>query len=156
MGATPPSSASPPPWDTPDASAASSIGPDSRVSRMISTCGRSARASAAAARPSATASSALSASPATPRTPSVPNSFLATQAPKLTLRELRPLAGLLEPRLATLLGARVAGEHAAALELAAQLGIDLDKRAGDAVADGVGLPDTPPPWTRTLTSTWVS
>ena len=77
VGTTPAMSASPPPWEMPAARADSSIGPDSRVSRTISTCGRSACASAAAARPSATASSAVSFSPATPRTPSVPNSFVA-------------------------------------------------------------------------------
>ena len=41
------------------------------------------------------------------------------------LRELRPLAGLLEPRLAALLLAGVAGQQPAALELAAQLRVDL-------------------------------
>ena len=68
----PGASASPPPPATPAASAASSIGPDSRVSRTISTCGRAASTMPAAAWPSASASSAVSTSPATPpRTPSV-------------------------------------------------------------------------------------
>ena len=58
VGSTPPSSASPPAAAIPAASAASSIGPDSRVSRTIRTCGRSASSAAVAARPSAVASSA--------------------------------------------------------------------------------------------------
>ena len=41
VGSTPASSASPPAAATPAAIADSSIAPDSRVSRMISTCGRS-------------------------------------------------------------------------------------------------------------------
>ena len=75
--------------------------------------------------------------PATPRTPSVPNSLRAKS--ELALGELRPLARLLQPRLAAFLLARVAGQQAAALELGAQLGVDLGQRPGDAVADGAGL-----------------
>ncbi len=88
--------------------------------------------------PSATASSAVSASPATPRTPSVPKSRLATGA-ILALGELRPLAGLLEAGLAALLLTRVTREHAPALELAAEFGIDLDQGASGRVANRVGL-----------------
>src|SRR5437773_7979543 len=105
---------------------------------MTSTRGRStprSRAPAVAARASARASSAVRNSPATPRTPSVPNSRRA----KLTLRELRPLAGLLEPRLLALLRSRVAREEAAALELAAQVGVGLEQRARDAVAQRARL-----------------
>ena len=69
---------------TPAASAASSISPDSRVSRMTSTRGRSpgwvGPHSVAAARPRARASSAVSSSPATPRTPSVPKSLRAKRS----------------------------------------------------------------------------
>src|SRR6202007_2679960 len=53
--------------------------------------------------------------------------------------ELRLLTGLLEAGLATLLDAGVAGEEAAALEVAAQLGVDLGQRPGDAMADRTGL-----------------
>jgi hypothetical protein len=62
---------------TPAASAASSMSPDSRVSRMTSTRGCSPPISAVTARPSASARSAVRTSPATPRTPSVPNSLRA-------------------------------------------------------------------------------
>src|SRR6202000_696147 len=55
------------------------------------------------------------------------------------LAELRLLTGLLEAGLATLLDPRVTGEEAAALEVAAQLGVDLGQRLGDAVADRPGL-----------------
>src|SRR5688500_6376078 len=60
-------------------------------------------------------------------------------ASKLTLRELGPLSRLLEPRLATLLGARVTGEHPAAHQLSAELGVDLDQSTRDAMADRIGL-----------------
>src|SRR5680860_281416 len=140
VGRTPPSSASPPASATPAASAASSIGPDSRVSRTISTCGRGASSEAVAARPRASASSAVRNVPASPRTPSVPKSLrsVVTSAPS-ALAELRALASLLQTGLAPLLGARVAGQEAAPLELAAQLGVDLGQRPGDAVADSAGL-----------------
>src|SRR5947209_3771294 len=102
---------------------------------MIRTWGRGAWASAVAARARARASSGLSRSPATPRTPSVPNSLRATAAgARSALGELRPLARLLQARLLALLGARVAREEAAALELAAQVGVGLQQRARDAVA----------------------
>ena len=58
----------------PAASADSSIGPDSRVSRTIRTWGRSASPRRPRRGPSASASSAVTSSPATPRTPSVPKS----------------------------------------------------------------------------------
>src|SRR5437868_12559923 len=132
----------PPAAATPAATAASSISPDARVSRMTSTRGRSeplpaARARVVAARPSASVSSAVRNSPATPRTPSVPNSRRATEE-KLALRELRPLAGLLEAGLLALLRACVTREEAAALELAAQVRVGLEQRTRDAVAQRAG------------------
>src|SRR5215218_9344200 len=140
VGSTPASSASPPAAATPAASAASSIGPDSRGSRTIRTCGRSASSEAVAARPSAVASSALRKVPASPRTPSVPKSLRAVVNPlPSALAELRPLAGLLQPGLAALLDACVAGEEAPALEVAAQLGVDLGKCPGDPLAHRAGL-----------------
>src|SRR3954470_22787221 len=51
----------------------------------------------------------------------------------LALRELRALTGLLETRLLALLHARVTGEEAVALELAAQVRVGFDERPGDAV-----------------------
>src|SRR3954462_11871900 len=57
----------------------------------------------------------------------------------LALGELRPLAGLLEAGLLALLHARVAREEAAALELRAEVGIGVDERAGDPVAQRAGL-----------------
>src|SRR5688500_15523063 len=140
VGRTPPSRTSAPAAVAPAAMPASSMGPDSRVSRMPRTWGgppepsAAARRTAAAARPSA--SWAVTFSPATPRTPSVPKS---RRAKRLPLGELRPLAGLLEAGLLALLLARVAREEAAALELAAQVGVGLDERAGDAVAQRAGL-----------------
>src|SRR4051794_24410875 len=122
----------------PAARAASSISPDSRVSRMTSTRGASASDCSVAARPRARASSAVSSSPATPRTPSVPKSWRA-KAPRLALAELRTLARLLEAGLLALLHARVAREEAAALELAAQVGIGLQKGTADAVTQGTRL-----------------
>src|SRR4051812_34653282 len=142
VGRTPASRASPPAAATPAASALSSIGPDSRVSRTTSRRGRTApdaeRAWSTTARPRASASSAVSSSPATPRTPSVPNRRRG-MARALTLGELRPLAGLLQAGLLALLHPRVAGEEAAALELAPQVGVGLEQRPGDAVAQGAGL-----------------
>src|SRR4051794_30214420 len=90
---------------------------------------------AARARPSAR--SAVRKSPATPRTPSVPNSLRAIRG--LALGELRALARLLEAGLLALLGAGVAREEAAALELAAQVGVRFEQGARDAVAQGAGL-----------------
>src|SRR5919107_2031787 len=132
----PPSRASPPAAATPAATAASSISPDSRVSRMMSARGASTPRRSVAARASASASSAVTNSPATPRTPSVPKSL---RAKPLALRELRPLAGLLQAGLLALLHARVAREEAAPLELGAEVRVGLDQRPGDAVAQRAGL-----------------
>src|SRR3954454_11087316 len=140
VGRTPASSASPPAAAIPAASAASSIVPDSRVSRTIRTCGRSASSVAVVARPRAVASSAVRKVPASPRTPSVPKSLREVFTPsKSALAELRALTGLLETGLAPLLDPGVAGEKAAALEVATELGVDLGQGAGDAVADRPGL-----------------
>src|SRR6478736_3082670 len=116
----------------PAARAASSISPDSRVSRMTSTRGASLSDCSVAARPRASASSAVSSSPATPRTPSVPKSWRA-KAPGLALAELRTLARLLQAGLLALLDARVAREEAA------QVGVGLQKGTADAVAQGARL-----------------
>src|SRR5918996_2106246 len=62
---------------------------------------------------------------------------------ELPLGELRPLAGLAEARLLALDDARVAGEEALPLEDAAELGIRLDERAGDAVPERSSLPRRP-------------
>src|SRR5262249_18637151 len=114
--------------------------PDSRVSRTIRTCGRGASRAVAAARPTDVASSAVRNVPACPRTPSVPKSLRSAPiSSPSALAELRPLPRLLEARLPALLDARVAGEEAAPLELAAQLGVDLGQRPRDAVADGARL-----------------
>src|ERR1700737_935107 len=117
------------------------MSPDSRVSRRISTCGRSAGDWRAAARANERASSALRNSPATPRTPSVPNSLRAMLASeqRLALGDLRPLAGILEACLLALLGPRVARQETPALELTAQVGIRLKECARDAVAQGARL-----------------
>src|SRR5439155_19782916 len=57
----------------------------------------------------------------------------------LALRELRPLAGLLEACLLALLLTRVAREVAAALQLGAQRGLGLDQRTSDAVPERTRL-----------------
>src|SRR5687768_3278390 len=104
---------------------------------MTSTLGCCAPICSTAARPSASASSAVSTSPATPRTPSVPNSLRAMRwgsRRRLALRELRPLACLLQAGLLALLRTRVTREEAALLELAAEVRIGLQQRARDAVA----------------------
>src|SRR4051794_3926182 len=106
---------------------------------MMRTRGCSAGEPSVAARASASASSAVRNVPATPRTPSVPNSLRANARRGLALGELRPLAGLLQAGLLALLGARVAGEEAAPLELAAQVGVGDDQGARDAVAQRAGL-----------------
>src|SRR6185503_16172762 len=111
-------------------------------SRTTSTCGSGTSHTAAAARPSENASSAVRKSPANPRTPSVPNSRLvpgATAMAGLTLRELRPLARLLQACLLALLDARVARQQLAALELGAQCGIRFDQGLRDPVAQRIGL-----------------
>ncbi len=75
VGITPATSTRAPPLVRPAVSAASSIGPLSRVSRPMtnSGCGPAFCASTtAAARPTCTANSGVSRSPATPRMPSVP------------------------------------------------------------------------------------
>src|ERR1700742_454775 len=61
------------------------------------------------------------------------------KGPRSALAELRLLTGLLEAGLAPLLDPCVTREEAATLEIAAQLGVDLGERLGDAVADGPGL-----------------
>src|SRR5579875_2143229 len=144
VGSTPASSASPPAAVMPAAIAASSISPDSRVSRTTSTPGRwsGVRGSlAVAVRASASASSAVRNSPARPRTPSVPNIWRAivAAAGALALGELRALPGLLEAGLLALLHARVAREEPAALELAAEVRVGLQQRARDPVTEGAGL-----------------
>src|SRR5947209_7342729 len=134
VGSTPPSSASPPAAVTPAAIAASSISPDSRVSRTIRTWGRSELPSRTAARASDSASSAVRNCPARPRTPSVPKSARAIGGEPLALRELRPLAGLLQSGLLALLDPRVTRQEPAALELTAQVRVSHDQRPRDSVA----------------------
>src|SRR4051794_36523172 len=145
VGRTPPKTASPPAAVIPAASAASNIWPDSRVSRTISTCGASESATPTAACPSRSARSAVRNSPARPRTPSVPNRrrLVTASVPMgarwLALRELRPLAGLLEACLLALRLARIASQVAAALQLGTQRRLSLDQRTRDAVAQSRGL-----------------
>ena len=84
VGITPAISTRPPPLVRPAVSAASSIGPLSRVSRPMtnSGCGPAFCASTtAAARPTCTANSGVSSSPATPRMPSVPK-YVPMPAPR--------------------------------------------------------------------------
>src|SRR3954447_1224932 len=55
------------------------------------------------------------------------------------LRELGLLAGLLEPGLAALLDPRVTGQHAPALQLGPESGVDLGERTSDAMTNRGGL-----------------
>src|SRR5690606_14288270 len=163
VGTTPSSTTSTPSLARPAASAASSMGPDRRVSRP--TAQRSPPSTRAAARPRARASSGVSSALATPRTPSVPNFNTATPRPTLPPatalagpRRSRPatrpawrcsprsalavlwrLAGLLQAVLLRLLHPRVAGEEARPLERDPQLGVELNERAGDAEPERPGL-----------------
>src|SRR5690606_5573770 len=165
VGTTPSSTTSTPSLASPAASAASSMGPDRRVSRP--TAQRSPPSTRAAARPRARASSGVSSALATPRTPSVPNFNTATPrptpspatalaglrrsrpatrprprggaAPRSALAVLRCLAGLLQAVLLRLLHPRVAGEEARPLERDPQLGVELNERAGDAEPERPGL-----------------
>src|SRR5579862_2359570 len=143
VGRMPPSATCAPAEASPAAIAASSISPDSRVSRMTSARGASRPLCRTAARPSASASDAVTSTPARPRTPSVPNSLRATCATSrgatLALGELRPLARLLQAGLLALLGARIAREKTASLELAAEVGVSLEQGPRDAVAQRAGL-----------------
>ena len=132
VGNTPAISASPPAAVAPAAIADSSISPDSRVSRTIRTCGRWPRSRATAVRANASASSAVRECPARPRTPSVPKSWRATSS---ALRELRPLASLLEAGLLAFLDPWIACQESTALELTAQIRISDDQRAADAVTE---------------------
>src|SRR6185503_20152828 len=139
VGMTPASSATPPAATMPSTRAASSIGPLSRVSRPI-TIRAPGPATRAAAAPSDRAVSAVRSTPATPRTPSVPNSLrTASMGNRLALRELRPLASLLQARLLPLHHARVAGQEPGPLEVGAEVLVSLDQRPGDAVAHGARL-----------------
>src|SRR6478609_8552836 len=146
VGTMPRSTTSAPSEETPAAKAAARSGPDRRVSRpMRHSVPPMMRA---AARPSARASSGVSSLLATPRTPSVPNlRLMARRAPGepddpppvSALRVLRSLAGLLEAVLLGLLGPGVPAEEPGLLQLATQLGVELDEAAGDAEAQGAGL-----------------
>src|SRR5260221_8637534 len=62
---------------------------------------------------------------------------------KLALGELRSLASLVEAGLLALHDPRIPRQEAFALEDRSQLGIGLDERAGDAVANCAGLPAGP-------------
>src|SRR5262249_53517760 len=131
-GSTPTRTTSAPSLHNPATSAASSNGPERRVSRPT-TNGWSAPITRAAAPPSAVTTSGVRSRLATPRIPSVPNrSVMQPRCYALPLRVLRRLAGLLEPVLATLLLAGVAREQARFLERRAQLVVEGGERAGDA------------------------
>src|SRR4051812_27370315 len=73
------------------------------------------------------------------RAPVVVRSRPAPGAAGSALRVLPRLAGLLEAVLLGFLLAGVPREEAGLLELAPQLGVELDEGPGDAVAQGAGL-----------------
>src|SRR4051794_38320470 len=137
VGSTPATTALPPADAIPRARAASRSTPDARVSRPTKMRPRPLQS--VAARPSRSTRSAVRSSPTTPRTPSVPKYCRA----KLPLAELRRLARLVQPGLLALDDAGVAREKACTLERYAQLGIGLDERAGDAVANSARLAARP-------------
>src|SRR5712691_9606980 len=72
-----------------------------------------------------------------------PKTREALKAELSALAELRCLAGLVQAGLLALDDPRVAGEEAFPLQDGAQLWVGLDERAGDPVADGVGLTARP-------------
>src|SRR2546427_1072046 len=125
VGITPARNARPPAARIPATSAFSSPAPDSRVSRPIRT-DAPGPAHAAAAAPRSRARSSVRSTPATPRTPSVPNSFRTPVDVVLALRELGPLASLLQAGLLALDLAVVARQKALLLEFGAQVLIDAD------------------------------
>ena len=153
VGRTPPSIAVEPPEARPAASARSSAGPE-RGCR-----GRRGRAPAAPERECTQALDELRRRPrTTPRTRQSRSSAqtgagvdedgvsskrrrpgVSKREARLPLRELRPLAGLLQAGLLALDLARVAGEEALALERDARFGIGLDERPGDPVTQRAGL-----------------
>src|SRR2546421_5675965 len=124
--------------DSPAASAASSIGPDRRVSRA-STNGRSTPRTRAAARPSASASSGVSSTLAKPRTPSVPKRSVMAPG-RLPLGVLRRFAGLLQAVLLAFLLPGVAGQQPGLLHLGPQVGVERHEGPGDTQAHGPCLP----------------
>src|SRR5437870_766950 len=120
----------------PAARAASSIGPDRRVSRPIRKGLPFWPSTRAAARPRARTSSGVSSVLATPRRPSVPNRSVMKG---LALGVLRRLAGLLQAVLLALLLPRVAGQEAGLLQRGPHLGVELDQAPGDAEAQRTRL-----------------
>src|SRR3954447_5328197 len=139
VGSTPAVSASPPAATMPSTSARSRAGPLSRVSRP-STIRAPGPAVRAAAAPSARASSSVRSTPAMPRTPSVPNSLRTVLTGRgSALRELRALAGLLQPGLLALHDARVARQEPGLLQVGPQVLIRVHQRPGDAVAQRASL-----------------
>src|SRR6476469_3312952 len=134
VGSTPRSRTSAPSDASPAASAPSSMGPDSRVSRPTR---KGPPSTLAPARPSATVNSGVSSTLATPRTPSVPN--LSDRRRLLALGVLRRLAGLLQAVLLALLLTRIAGEKAGARQRDAHFGIESDEGSSDAETDRTGL-----------------
>src|SRR5208283_5258125 len=60
-------------------------------------------------------------------------------ARRSALRELGPLAGLLETGLLALLDARIARQEAASLQLPAEMRVGDDQRTGDPVSQRAGL-----------------
>src|SRR5581483_1504720 len=143
VGRTPASTTPAPSAASPAASAASSIGPDRRVSRA-STNGRSAPSTRAAARPSASASSGVSSTLARPRTPSVPKrSVTGRPARRLPLRVLRRLAGLLQAVLLAFLLPGVAGQQPRLLHRGPEVGIERHEGPGDPEPQRPGLPAHP-------------
>src|SRR5215211_1665343 len=138
VGSTPASTAFPPAATMPRANASSSSGPEPRVSRPTKTRPRPDQS--VAALPSCSMSSAVRSWPTTPRTPSVPKNRRNSRS---ALAELGRLARLVEAGLLALDLPGIAGQVALALQREAELGIGLDERARDTVADGSGLTGRP-------------
>src|SRR5437867_9606000 len=135
VGSTPASSTSAPSEASPAARAASSIGPDRRVSRARRK-GDPVPNTRAAARPRASANSGVSSTLASPRTPSVPKRRVT---PGLPLGVLGRLPGLLQAVFLALLLPGVPREQPRLLHLGAQVGVERDQRPGDPEAHGAGL-----------------
>src|SRR5262249_35053208 len=143
VGSTPARSTSAPSAHRPATSAASSIGPERRVSRPT-TNGRVVPSTRAAARPTPVTSSGVSSRLASPRMPSVPNrrvmgrSKSRGDARRSPLRVLRSLARLLQSVLATLLLTGVARQQTRLLERRPHLLVERYQRTRDPEPERAG------------------
>ena len=138
VGSTPNEWASPPARVMPSTSAASSAGPDSRVSRPTRN-GRPRRSARTAAAPSARRSAAVRSVSASPRTPSVPKREHARALRVYRLEYCGALRAFLRPYLRRSFSRASRARRPAFFSARPGLGVERDERPGDAEPDGAGL-----------------